>query len=671
MTLWLLLVPIAPLLAAGGVLAFGRHLPRGGGWMATGSLALSTAGLGVLGGSGTLQAEAVWLSAGRFELRTGLWLNGLSWWTALLVASVCLLVTLYAVAYMREEAGLPRFFALMALFAGAMLTLVLSSSLVLLFMAWEGVGLASFGLIGFWYDQPGSRRAAQKAFLMTRLGDFGLLLGWLLVLLLLGSTSIEALHAAANGGQIAAPTLTLLALLFFVAAVGKSAQLPLTAWLPDAMAGPTPVSALLHSATMVAAGVYLVLRLFPVFEQGPHALTVVLWTGAATALAAALVATAQHDLKRILAWSTVSQLGEMMMALGLGGPVAAGFHLTTHAVFKSTLFLCAGALDHAAGSRDLRELGGLWNVMPVTAGVFGASALALAGFPPFAGFWSEEKILGAAQAHGLGWGLLMLALIFLAGIYIGRAGWAAFGNWPDAPSPEGGRPAAVMLVPMLLLGLGALALGYAIKTPIEHVLGFSAAKHTLGLWRWAAIAASAVGLAIGALRVRAAGPAPALGDWPRGVVSFTDRLARLPAQATLLVASAANPLERGLDAGAAGLGRSALGAGDGARRTEGGLDAGAAGLVRGALGAGGGAQRAEGGLDAGARWSGAAAMRTADATDAAERTGFGRGLDAAAYALRRAGRRLRALQTGQLPQYTFSLVVWVLLATAIVLALWL
>ena len=646
MTTWLLLVPIAPLLAAGGVLAFGRRLPRGGGWMATGSLALSTAGLGVLGGSGTLQAEAVWLSAGRFELRTGLWLNGLSWWTALLVASVCLLVTLYAVAYMREEAGLPRFFALMAFFAGAMLTLVLSSSLVLLFMAWEGVGLASFGLIGFWYDQPGSRRAAQKAFLMTRLGDFGLLLGWLLVLLLLGSTSIEALHAAAHGGQIAAPTLTLLALLFFAAAVGKSAQLPLTAWLPDAMAGPTPVSALLHSATMVAAGVYLVLRLFPVFEQGPHALTVVLWTGAATALAAALVATAQHDLKRILAWSTVSQLGEMMMALGLGGPLAAGFHLTTHAVFKSTLFLCAGALDHAAGSRDLRELGGLWNVMPITAGVFGASALALAGFPPFAGFWSEEKILGAAQAHGTGWGLLMLVLIFLAGVYIGRAGWAAFGNWPDAPSPEGRRPTAVMLAPMLLLGLGAVAMGYVLTSPVEHVIGFSAAKHTLGLWRWAAIAASAVGLAIGALRVRTAGPAPVLGGWPKRVVSFTDRLARVPSRAAMRVASATNPLERGLDAGASELGQ-------------------------GALGAGNGAQRAEGGLDAGTRWFGAAAMRTADATDAAERTGFGRGLDAAAYALRRAGRRLRALQTGQLPQYTFSLVVWVLLATAIVLALWL
>ena len=646
MTTWLLLVPIAPLLAAGGVLAFGRRLPRGGGWMATGSLALSTAGLGVLGGSGTLQAEAVWLSAGRFELRTGLWLNGLSWWTALLVASVCLLVTLYAVAYMREEAGLPRFFALMAFFAGAMLTLVLSSSLVLLFMAWEGVGLASFGLIGFWYDQPGSRRAAQKAFLMTRLGDFGLLLGWLLVLLLLGSTSIEALHAAAHGGQIAAPTLALLALLFFAAAVGKSAQLPLTAWLPDAMAGPTPVSALLHSATMAAAGVYLVLRLFPVFEQGPHALTVVLWTGAATALAAALVAMARHDLKRILAWSTVSQLGEMMMALGLGGPLAAGFHLTTHAVFKSTLFLCAGALDHAAGSRDLRELGGLWNVMPITAGVFGASALALAGFPPFAGFWSEEKILGAAQAHGTGWGLLMLVLIFLAGVYIGRAGWAAFGNWPDAPSPEGRRPTAVMLAPMLLLGLGAVAMGYVLTSPVEHVIGFSAAKHTLGLWRWAAIAASAVGLAIGALRVRTAGPAPVLGGWPKRVVSFTDRLARVPSRAAMRVASATNPLERGLDAGASELGQ-------------------------GALGAGNGAQRAESGLDAGTRWFGAAAMRTADATDAAERTGFGRGLDAAAYALRRAGRRLRALQTGQLPQYTFSLVVWVLLATAIVLALWL
>jgi NADH-quinone oxidoreductase subunit L len=625
--------------------------------LATGALALSVGGLGVLGGGGVLSgdallaevallAEATWLAVGRFELAAGLWLNGLSWWTALLVASVCLLVTLYAVAYMRSERGLPRFFALMAFFAGAMLTLVLSSSLVLLFMAWEGVGLASFGLIGFWYGQDDSRDAAQKAFLMTRLGDFGLFLGWLLVLLLLGTTSIEALQSAAGGGKIASGTLTLLAMLFFVAAVGKSAQLPLTAWLPDAMAGPTPVSALLHSATMVAAGVYLVLRVFPVFEHAPGALTVVLWMGAATALAAALVATAQHDIKRVLAWSTVSQLGEMMMALGLGGPIAAAFHLTTHAVFKSSLFLCAGALDHEAGSRDLRGLGGLWKAMPLTAGVFGASALALAGFPPFAGFWSEEAILGAAQAHHAGWGVVMLALIFLAGVYIGRAGWAAFGDWPEAPSPDGGRPALAMLAPMLLLGLGALALGYALKAPVEHVLGFSAEPHTLGLWRWAAIAASASGLGLGALRVRAAGPVPALGGWAGRVAGLTDGLARIPARAGLLVAAAAKPLEQGLDALAAALGR-------------------------GAQGAGGGAQRVEGGLDAGARGTAAATMQSAEAAEEAERKGFGDGLDAAAYALRRIGGQMRRLQTGQLPQYTFSLFVWVLLAGLLVLALWL
>jgi len=642
----LLLIPIAPLLAAGGALAFGRRLPRGGGWLPVGGLTLSVAGLGVLGGE-SLRTEAVWLAVGRFELTAGLWLDGLSWWTALLVAVICLVVTLYAVAHMQGERNLPRFFALMAFFAGAMLTLVLSSSLVLLFMAWEGVGLASFGLIGFWYDQDDSRQAARKAFLMTRLGDFGLLLGWLLVLLALGTTSIEALHAAAaGGGPIAASALTLPALLFFVAAVGKSAQLPLTAWLPAAMAGPTPVSALLHSATMVAAGVYLVLRLFPVFEHAPGALTVVLWTGAGTALAAALVATAQHDLKRIFAWSTVSQLGEMMMALGLGGPIAAAYHLTTHAVFKSSLFLCAGAIDHEAGSRDLRRLGGLRASMPLTAGVFGASALALAGFPPFAGFWSEEKILGAAQAHGLDWSLVMLALVFLAGVYIGRAGWAAFGDWPDAPTPEGDRPALLMLVPMLLLGLGALALGYAIRTPIEHVLPFSAKKHTLGLWRWAAIAASTGGLAVGALRVRAAGPVPALGGWPQGLTALTDGLARAPARAAMLVASAAaKPLERGLDALAARIGH-------------------------GATRAGQGAHRAESGLDAGARWIGHATIRTADATDTTERVGFGRGLDQFAYAFRRTGSRLRGLQTGQLPQYTFSLFVWVLLAGLLVLVLW-
>lgn len=240
----------------------------------------------------------------------------------------------------------------------------------------------------------------------------------------------------------------------------------------------------------------------------------------------------------------------------------------------------------------------------------------------------------------------MLALIFLAGVYIGRAGWAAFGGWPGAPAPKGKRPALVMLAPMLLLGLGAVVLGYAVKAPIEHMLGFSAEPHTLGLWRWAAIAASAGGLALGALRVRAAGPVPALGEWPQHVAGAADQLARVPAQVGMLVAAAAKPLERGLDGLAAALGR-------------------------GAQGAGSGAQRAEEALDAGAQGTAAAAMRSAEATEGAERDGFGHGLDAAAYALRRAGRRLRSLQTGQLPQYTFSLFVWVLLAGLLVLVLWL
>ena len=408
MTALLLAVPFVPLLAALVIPVLGKRLPSG--WVSAGATGVSLALLLALFGSSP-KVTATWLGIGPYTLTVGLSLDSLSYLLALLVVGVGFLVGVYAVGYMADEGGKPRFYSTLSFFIGAMLTLVLSNSLLLLFAAWESVGLASYLLIGFWYTQRDAKEAARKAFLMTRLGDLGLLLGWLLLLLAVGTTDIQSVLGAV-GTALPVGTATLAASLLLLGALGKSAQLPLTAWLPDAMAGPTPVSALIHSATMVAAGVYLLLRLFPLYEAAPGVLTAVLWLGALTALFAALVATVQTDLKRVLAWSTVSQLGEMFFALGLGGAFAAAFHLTAQALFKSVLFLTAGAVGHIVGGYDLRKMGGLWRQLPLTAGVFTAAGLTLAGVPPLSAFWSEEAILTRAASVSPFAGAFFLLLIF-------------------------------------------------------------------------------------------------------------------------------------------------------------------------------------------------------------------------------------------------------------------
>ena len=513
-------VPLVPLLAAAIILFFGSKLPSKGAWLSAGASGLSLLFVLILSGQ-RLNVSGTWLETGPFTLTIGLTLDPLGYLIALVVAGVSFLVGVYAVGYMADERGKPRFFALLSFFAGAMLTLVLSNSFLLLFAAWEGVGLASYGLIGFWYRQEDSRKAARKAFLMTRLGDLGLLLGWLWLWLELGTTDISAilgdLETLPNG------LLTATALLLLLGALGKSAQLPLTAWLPDAMAGPTPVSALIHSATMVAAGVYLLLRLFPLFEAAPGALAVILIVGVLTALYAALIATSETDLKRVLAWSTVSQLGEMMLALGLGGAGAAAFHLTTHAFFKATLFLAAGAVGHAVGSYDLRKMGGLFRHLPYTTFAFGAAAFTLSGLPPFSAFWSEEAILAEAASANPLLGALLILLIFLAGVYISRAGMAAFASRTDtdmqgAPEPlersVGREVGWRMKAGMLSAALLALGLGWALSGRLESFLSFEAAPHVPTVWTLWAVAASFAGLMLDAWRVWQRGPAPTFGAFP-------------------------------------------------------------------------------------------------------------------------------------------------------------
>ena len=394
--------------------------------LATGSLGFSLflsliAFLHVVSGwaHGTVVRETVnfaWFHFGAARVDLGWVLDPLAAVMLVMVSFVGLLIFIYSVGYMAHDENFTRFFCFMSLFAGAMLGVVISNSLLLLFMCWEIVGLTSYLLIGFWYQKPSAAAAAKKAFVTTRVGDIFFFLGivWLfsstgtLLLYNHGFGSIESLSLAILSTQHAGLGLSAagaIALLIFAGAVGKSGQLPLHVWLPDAMEGPTPVSALIHAATMVAAGVYLVARVYPLMSIGAQpggttvALTVVTWVGAATAVFAALIAVAQNDIKRILAYSTVSQLGYMMAGLGLGGVAVGMFHLITHAFFKALLFLGAGSVIHGCHEeQDIRRMGGLKADMPLTFITYTIGMLALCGFPIFfSGFWSKDGILEAAQ----------------------------------------------------------------------------------------------------------------------------------------------------------------------------------------------------------------------------------------------------------------------------------
>lgn len=339
-----------------------------------------------------------WLSLFELEVSFGIRLDGLTAIMLLVVTSVSLLVQIYSMGYMHGDSGYSRYFAYMSLFTAAMLGLVLSSNLVQLFAHWELVGLSSYLLIGFWFDRPAAAAAAKKAFIVTRLGDFGFLLAILLIWSKTGEFDIAAINALS--GALPAAVVTGFTLGVLAGAVGKSAQFPLHIWLPDAMEGPTPVSALIHAATMVVAGVYLIARFFPSFEAAPQEVRdIVAYIGGFTALLAATIAIVMTDIKRVLAYSTISQLGYMVMTLGLGGYVGAIFHLFTHAFFKALLFLGAGSVNHATQTFDMRRMGGLRSTMPVTFVTFLVAAFSLAGVFPLSGFWSKDEILLDALKH--------------------------------------------------------------------------------------------------------------------------------------------------------------------------------------------------------------------------------------------------------------------------------
>jgi len=425
-----------------------------------------------------------WIQVGVAQVDLGWVLDPLSAVMLVMVSFVGLLIFIYSTGYMRQDENYTRFFCFLSLFAGAMLGVVISNSLLLLFMCWEIVGLTSYLLIGFWYHKPAAAAAAKKAFLTTRIGDVFLLLGivWLfaqtgtLVLYKGGGGAIQSTALAGLVSQHAGlglSTASAIGLLIFAGAVGKSGQFPLHVWLPDAMEGPTPVSALIHAATMVAAGVYLVARLYPLMHAGAlaggstPALIVITRVGAFTAVFAALIAVAQNDIKRILAYSTVSQLGYMMAGLGLGGVAVGMFHLITHAFFKALLFLGAGSVIHGCHEeQDIRRVGGLRSDMPLTFATYAIGMLALCGFPIFfSGFWSKDGILEAAQHWSVAktpFYMLVFGALLTAFYMTRQVSYVFLGSW------RGGKPAhespKVMTVPLAILAFFAIALG-AIGTP--------------------------------------------------------------------------------------------------------------------------------------------------------------------------------------------------------------
>jgi NADH-quinone oxidoreductase subunit L len=418
-----------------------------------------------------------WISAGGGQwLDVAFRVDPLTCTMLIVVLSVSLLVVIYSVGYMRDHHGHPergyeRFFAFLAIFVFSMCTLVLAGNFLLLYLGWELVGLSSYLLIGFYYQRPAAAAAAKKAFLVNRIGDLGFALGIFLIYYTFRTLDYESVFSmvrhmkAAGGADLDPSRITTIALLLFCGAMGKSAQLPLHVWLPDAMEGPTPVSALIHAATMVTAGVYMVARCHVIFDASEYAKWIVATVGAVTALFSATIALTQFDMKRILAYSTLSQLGYMFLGLGVGAFDSAIFHLYTHAFFKALLFLGAGSVMHAmAGTIDIRRFGGLAKAMPITATTFWIGGLALAGFPLLAGFWSKDEIIHAALSSEMPWlGWIAIVTAWLTAYYTFRMIFLAFHGKERLPKgvEHAHESGPWMAAPLVLLAIGAVFAGYA------------------------------------------------------------------------------------------------------------------------------------------------------------------------------------------------------------------
>jgi NADH-quinone oxidoreductase subunit L len=468
---WILLIPLA-----GSVvnLFFGRTL----GHKSAGALACAAVGAAFaialavffqLSAAGVLRDSIyTWIESGSFRVAFSLQVDTLTAVMLLIVTGIGFLIHVYSLGYMAHDDGMARFFVYLNLFIFFMLLLIMADNLLLLFVGWEGVGLCSYLLIGFWHENHDNTIAGNKAFIVNRIGDFGFILGMLLLLTELGRQGIWTLDFAElqKHAQMLSPAMIgLITLLLFVGATGKSAQIPLFVWLPDAMAGPTPVSALIHAATMVTAGVYMTARLHFLFELAPATLSLIAWIGAATAFFAATIALTQNDIKKVLAYSTVSQLGYMFLAVGLGAFSAAIFHVFTHAFFKACLFLGSGSVIHAlGGAQDMRQMGGLRKFMPTTYWTYVVATLAIAGAPLTAGFFSKDLILWQAFSHGA-FALWVIGLITagLTAFYMFRQLFLVFHGEcraDDHAKAHLHESPASMTLPLVVLACGSIFAGW-------------------------------------------------------------------------------------------------------------------------------------------------------------------------------------------------------------------
>jgi len=395
---------------------------------------------------------------GGVSIHLGLMVDSLAAVMLVVVTIVSLMVQIYSQGYMDGDPGYHRYFAFMSLFTASMLGLVMADNLLFLFVFWELVGLCSYLLIGFWFHRPPAADAAKKAFIVTRLGDFGFLAAILALYYNTGTFDIAELHGLAIAGTLAGTTLTWAAIGILSGAVGKSAQFPLHVWLPDAMEGPTPVSALIHSATMVSAGVFLVARTYPLFAHSAEALATVAIIGGFTAIFAATMGLVMTDIKRVLAYSTISQLGYMMLGLGTGGVAIGIFHLFNHAFFKALLFLGAGSVNHATGTFDMRRMGGLRRVMPWTYATFVIASLSIAGIWPLSGFWSKDEILASSLGSQPVLFYLAMLTVFMTAFYMFRVVFMTFGGeYRGEGKPH--ESSSVMVTPMVVLAVLAIVSG--------------------------------------------------------------------------------------------------------------------------------------------------------------------------------------------------------------------
>ena len=466
-----------------------KMLPRGGDFLVVlGFLAVWLLGLGIAAdftkyfhegvfapnGANAFAFDWINIGDGLFHIQFSTWVDSITVVMIVVVTTVALMVAIYSTGYMRGEERYGWYFAALSLFVTAMLTLVLSGNLLQLYFAWEGVGLASFLLIGFYWERQSAAEAAKKAFITTRVGDVGLLIGIVLLWREAGTFDIQQIIEFAEHGGFNSTYLTVSMLFLFLGAVGKSAQFPLHVWLPDAMEGPTPVSALIHAATMVVAGVYLVARMMPVFDVVPAAREVVLYTGLITAVMAATVGLVSNDIKRVLAFSTVSQLGFMFVALGMGAVGVAMFHLLTHAFFKALLFLGSGSVIHATHEQTVEHLGGLRKKLPITTWTFCIGSLALAGVIPFAGFWSKDEILHTAMHDAPFAYVVLAATAILTAIYTTRVVLLTFWGEPkDHHAYEHAHESGwTMAGPLVFLSILAVFSGFVVFHSVGAALGF-------------------------------------------------------------------------------------------------------------------------------------------------------------------------------------------------------